>query len=229
MPLIVLEGLDGAGKSTQVKLLNEYFINQGKSTFLLHFPRLQNPYFGELISSFLRGEFGDIHQVHPRLVALLYAGDRWDASQQLSSYLSQQYVVILDRYVYSNIAYQCAKLTNEYEKEELRNWILQFEFEYFKIPKPDINIFLDMPITFVEKKLKEHRQGDDRAYLKGKEDIHEKNISFQEKVRNEYLYLCTHYDLLYLNCAHNEAIESAEHIFKRIINLIEANLNSNKL
>lgn len=88
---------------------------------------------------------------------------------------------MLDRYVYSNLAYQCAKLSSDEEKQQLRKWILQFEFDFFKIPKPDVNIFLDVPLSFIEHKLKEPRQGNDRSYLKGKTDIHEKKYSVSGK------------------------------------------------
>jgi len=220
MPLIVLEGLDGAGKSTQVKMLTEYFEKQGKQVFLKHFPRLDSPYWGEMIASFLRGEYGDINQVHPQLVATLYAGDRWDASHEISQQLNQGSVVFLDRYVYSNLAYQCAKIDNEEEKERLRRWILEFEYDYFKIPKPDINLFLDVPQSFVEQKLKEQRTGDDRAYLKGKSDIHEKSLTFQQKVRQEYLYLCQHYELIYIDCTLNRALAPIEVVFNRLLEKI---------
>jgi dTMP kinase len=221
MPLLVLEGLDGAGKSTQVKLLTNYFKNKAKEVFFLHFPRLDTPFFGELIADFLRGDFGEIHNVHPKLVASLYAGDRWSASKEIENYLKKDFVVILDRYVYSNLAYQCAKLHTIQEKESLRNWILKFEFEFYKIPRPDINIFLDVPIEFVEQKLKQHRDGEDRQYLKGKTDIHEQNIQFQIKVRDEYLYLCKNSDLIYLNCSENNKIATPEIVFNKIINIIE--------
>ncbi|NSW46254.1 MAG: dTMP kinase [Bacteroidales bacterium] len=220
MPLIVLEGLDGAGKSTQVKMLTEYFEKLGKQVFFKHFPRLDSPYWGEMIASFLRGEYGDINQVHPQLVAALYAGDRWDASYEMLQHLKQGRVVFLDRYVYSNLAYQCAKVDNEEEKDRLRNWILQFEFDYFKIPKPNINLFLDVPQSFVEQKLKEQRTGDDRTYLKGKSDIHEKSLTFQQKVRQEYLYLCQHYELIYIDCSLNGTLAPIEVVFNRLLEKI---------
>jgi dTMP kinase len=76
------------------------------------------------------------------------------------------------------------------KREELRDWIFKSEYEDFGIPRPDINIFLDVPIGFVSSKLSEVREGDDREYLKGKSDIHEADINFQIKVRNVYLAQC---------------------------------------
>ena len=80
MKLFVIEGVDGAGKSTQIKLLREFFSEKGYNCEYLHFPRTEAPYFGELIARFLRGEFGSLNDVDPYLVAMLYAGDRKDAS-----------------------------------------------------------------------------------------------------------------------------------------------------
>lgn len=188
--LIVLEGLDGAGKSTQVKKLKEYIISSGRELKYLHFPRFDAPVVGEMIAKFLRGDFGDINQVDPMLVALLYAEDRRDASKMVREWLADGSVVLFDRYVYSNIAFQCAKMEDSDKKEELRDWIFKSEYEDFGIPRPDINIFLDVPIGFVSSKLSETREGDDREYLKGKSDIHEADITFQMKVRQVYLDQC---------------------------------------
>ena len=185
--LIVLEGLDGAGKSTQVKLLKEYIQSKGKRLEYLHFPRFDAPVYGDLIAKFLRGDFGAIDQVHPQLVALLFAEDRRDASKQIREWLNDGRCVLLDRYVYSNIAYQCSKIKDKERERELRNWIFELEYNIYKIPRPDVNLFLDVPISFVDKKLKENREGEDREYLQGKEDIHEANIQFQIDVRELYL------------------------------------------
>jgi dTMP kinase len=186
MKLIVIEGLDGAGKSTQISLLKEWFTERNLQCRYIHFPRMDTPYFGELIARFLRGEFGDISSVDPYLVAMLYAGDRKDASAMIETWLDEKYFVVLDRYTYSNIAYQCAKLHSKAEEKKLREWILKLEFEHFGIPKPDLNIFLDVPFRFTEEKLKNSRNGEDRNYLMGNRDIHESSLDFQKRVRDVY-------------------------------------------
>ena len=188
--LIVLEGLDGAGKSTQLKMVTSYFTSLGRKVEYLHFPRYTAPVYGELIAKFLRGDFGAIDQVHPQLVALLFAEDRRDAATQIRGWMDEGRVVILDRYVYSNIAFQCAKLPDEKEAAALRDWIFELEYQHNDIPQPTLNLFLDVPISFVDAKLKINRKGCDRAYLEGKADIHEADIRFQMKVREHYLGQC---------------------------------------
>lgn len=189
--LVVLEGLDGAGKSTQVKKLKNYMENVCSPLNYIHFPRYDAPVYGGLISSFLRGDFGSIESVHPQLVALLFAEDRHGAAPGIKKHLSEGGSVLLDRYVYSNIAYQCAKLPSDESAEALREWIFNTEYGDFQLPKPDLNIFLDVPIDFVEANLSSSRQGDDnRGYLAGGSDIHEADIEFQKRVRRMYLRQC---------------------------------------
>lgn len=185
--LIVLEGLDGSGKSTQVNKLKEYLEKRNDKFRYIHFPRYDAPVYGDLISSFLRGEFGSIDEVHPKLVALLYAEDRHGAAPLIRKTLDEGGDVLLDRYVYSNIAYQCAKVKDQKEREELRKWIIDTEYGAFSLPKPDLNIFLDVPLSFVRKELEASRRGKDREYLHGLQDVHEADIEFQKRVRDIYL------------------------------------------
>ena len=188
--LVVLEGLDGAGKSTQVKKLRTYLETTLGSLEYIHFPRYDAPVYGDLISRFLRGDFGSNEAVHPQLVALLFAEDRHGAAPGMHKTLLEGGHVLLDRYVYSNIAYQCAKLSDEAEAERLRDWIFNTEYGNFNLPVPDLNIFLDVPIGFVESKLKSQRGGEDRDYLEGGQDIHEADIEFQKRVRDIYRRQC---------------------------------------
>ena len=188
--LTVLEGLDGAGKSTQVKKLRSYLEKLFGNLEYIHFPRYDAPVYGDLISRFLRGDFGSNEAVHPQLVALLFAEDRHGAAPDIKKTLEGGGNVLLDRYVYSNIAYQCAKLNDEAEAEKLREWIFNTEYGDFALPVPDLNIFLDVPIGFVESKLKAQRNGQDRDYLEGGQDIHEADIEFQKRVRTIYRKQC---------------------------------------
>ncbi len=189
MKFVVLEGLDGSGKSTQIKLLREYLVRKEIKHEYLHFPRMDAPVYGELIARFLRGEMGAINTVDPYLVALIYAGDRYDASALIKSWLEKDIFVLVDRYVISNIAFQCAKLSGIENKEKLSDWILQLEYEYFKIPVPDLNLFLDVPFEFTQAQLSAGRTGSDRDYLLGNKDIHEDDLEFQKRVREVYLRL----------------------------------------
>lgn len=223
MKLFVIEGVDGAGKSTQIKMLRDFFSSKGYSCEYMHFPRTETPYFGELIARFLRGEFGSLNEVDPYLVAMLYAGDRKDASDHIKNWLKEGKVVLLDRYTYSNIAYQCAKLHDEVSRSELMKWILSLEFSHFAIPKPDLNIFLDVPFTFTEKKLSDTRIGDDRSYLNGTRDIHEESLTFQKNVRDIYFRVAQNDErLVLIDCSNKAgAMLSPTEIFNMILKILQ--------
>ena len=221
--LVVIEGLDGAGKSTQVKLLKSYLESISKHLDYIHFPRYDAPIYGNLISNFLKGYFGKNENVHPQLVALLFAEDRHGAAPFIKSRLENGGTVLLDRYVYSNIAYQCAKLCSTKEKEELREWIFNTEYTDFSLPVPDLNIFLDVPIKFIENSLNKNRLGDDRDYLEGNQDIHEADINFQKAVKAIYLKQCEiDPNFIRIDCSDNEGnMLPANEIFEKIKEVVD--------
>ena len=204
--LIVIEGLDGSGKSTQVEKVRKYLADKyDRPVRYIHFPRYDAPVAGGMIARFLRGEFGTIDEVHPQIVALMFADDRRDAAPEMKKWLKNGDIVFLDRYVYSNIAFQCAKMNDPAEADKLAQWIKETEYIHYGIPVPDLNIFLDVPLAFVDCKLKDHREGDDREYLNGKQDIHEADISFQKKVRDIYLKQCASDSrFIRIDCSDNE-------------------------
>lgn len=216
---LVIEGLDGAGKSTQVKLLRQKFKEQGIDSEYIHFPRFNAPFYGELVASYLRGDFGGLDDVNPYIVAVLYAGDRMNASATIEKWLSEGKYVIVDRYVYSNIAYQCAKIDNPTDQEKLRNWIYDLEYTNNNIVKPTLSLFLDVPFKFTTQSLTNQREGDDRLYLEGKSDIHEASLTFQEKVRKCYLDQSAKDETFkVINCGdENGNMLPAEDIFSKIM------------
>lgn len=225
--LIVLEGLDGAGKSTQVRKLRTYLETVFGQVDYIHFPRYDAPVYGDLISRFLKGDFGDNASVHPQLVALLYAEDRHQTAPYMKRELAAGKTILLDRYVYSNIAYQCAKLGSLEERETLRNWILNTEYGEFGLPVPDLNIFLDVPACFVEKKLTSARAGRDRDYLDGGKDIHEADMEFQMRVRDVYREECgKDPDFVRIDCAAPDgSMLPPDDIFARIRSVADSIIN----
>lgn len=218
--LIVLEGLDGAGKSTQIRKLQQLFADRGVESEYLHFPRFDAPVYGDLIARYLRGEFGDADRVDSYLVALIFAGDRADAAPMIRSWLAADKAVILDRYVWSNVAYQCAKMkgTPE-ERRRLMQWILDLEYGHNRLPRPDLSLFLDVPFSFTEHKLAQTREGDDRSYLNGGKDIYESSLALQREVRKMYLAAAGDDERLsVVDCSDaSGAMETPEGIFGRIV------------
>lgn len=215
---IVLEGLDGAGKSTQIRMLRQLFADRGVESEYVHFPRFDSPVYGQLIARFLRGEFGGVQEVDPYLVALIFAGDRADAAPQIRRWLAEGKAVVLDRYVYSNVGFQCAKLPAGEERDRLADWIVNLEFGHNALPRPDLSLFLDVPFAFTERKLSEAREGDDRDYLQGGQDIHEASLQLQQDVRSVYLASASKDpSLRVVDCSDaSGAMESPEGIFAKI-------------
>jgi dTMP kinase len=224
---IAIEGLDGSGKSTQIDLLINYLNENDIQTKFIHFPRVSEGVFGPLISKFLRGEFGDLANVHPQLVAILFAEDRKEFSSTLNDWLANDYFVLVDRYVLSNIAFQCAKLKDENEKKYLRDWINEFEYQYNQIPKPDFSIYLDVPFEFVARSLEERRINKGRSYLGDKDDIHENDYALQKAVKLEYDTLCKLDPTIHtIHCTDSaNQMRSIESIHNEIIEMINIKIS----
>lgn len=218
---IVIEGLDGAGKSTQIQKIKEYYNARGIETEYLHFPRYDAPIYGRLISEYLRGEMGSLEEVDPYMVAMLYAQDQRDGGKIIRKWLEEGKAVIVDRYAYSNISYQCAKVDDPQKKQELHRWIEELEFGHFNIPRPDLNIFLDVPFAFTRKSLESSREGADRDYLNGAADIHEKSLELQAKVREVYISTSrVDPTLRVVDCSKDGRMDSPEGIFEKIKELL---------
>lgn len=187
--LIVLSALDSGGKSTQCNLIKKYFEDHNYSYVHLHFPIYDHNEASKVVAAYLRGEYGDIDKVNPVFVANIYAMDRFLYLPELQKHLMNNDVVLLDRYVFCNMAYQGAKYETEAQASIIRDWINEFEFGFLELPYPDLNIFFDVPIELIEERLKQKRTGEDRKYLNGKTDIHEMSIEYQKNVRENYLRL----------------------------------------
>src|ERR1700761_40350 len=211
--IVAFEGMDGAGKSTQARLLHEWLKVEGEPVRHISFPRLLERGYGEAIAVFLRGEFGSLDQVHPYLVASLFAGDRVSAVPKILEWLDEGSLVLVDRYVYSNLAFQAAKIHGPEAKSAFALWLESVEFDCNRVPRADLNIFFDVPMEFVLSNIS-RRATEQRAYLKGRDDIHEAAQQFQEQVIVEYRNFGEHDpSFIVLDCADEQgAMRSAESI-----------------
>jgi dTMP kinase len=139
--LIAVEGIDGSGKQTQVRLLSQALESRGHGVLSTGFPQY-NSWFGKMVGQFLNGDFGPHHD--PHFTALLYAGDRFESKGPMIAALEQGQIVITDRYVGSNLAHQTARSSPEM-REEFCAWIEHLEYGIYGLPKEDLVLYLRVP------------------------------------------------------------------------------------
>lgn len=144
--LIVIEGADGAGKATQAKLLTERLRNEGVAVESLEFPRYEGTFFGAYIKEWIDKVHGNFIELDPRLASILFAGDRLETKDTISGWLNEGKHVILDRYTSASMLHQGAKITDNEKRGAFLLWLGRLEHDVFKIPRPDLVVYLDMPV-----------------------------------------------------------------------------------
>lgn len=187
---VVLEGIDGAGKSTQTALVQALAHHCGLRVTTLSFPRYGTNPFSQMIGKYLNGDFGDVNQVAPQLAALLYAGDRFVARQELLTARMTHDLVLCDRYVPSNLAHQAAKLAPP-ARGEFIAWLRAIEYDLYKLPLPELQIFLDMPVSLAQQLGLRKAQ---RTYTALQADIHERDAQYLQACREVYQQLVAAHD-----------------------------------
>lgn len=190
---IVIDGIDGSGKATQVSMLYKSLLKNGVKTKTIDFPRYQNNFFGSLIGEYLTGKFGDFIQTDPRIASVLYAADRFEASKDIRKWLDQGYIVIADRYASANQIHQGGKIKNISERKKFLKWLEIMEYGVFDIPKPDLVIFLDVPYEVSKSWLEQKVARRKNQHLKGKKDVAEDNLLHLKNSRLAALTLADEY------------------------------------
>lgn len=188
---IVFEGIDGSGKSTQLKLLNEAFGQKGAKTALIDFPRYGEKSAG-LVEEYLVGKYGSPEEVGPYRASIFYACDRYAANFKIKKWLKEGKIVISDRYIGSNVGHQGGKIKNKKEREKFLKWLYNLEYKIFGIPKPDITFLLKTSPSFSQKlsanitdKAKKKKK---KIYLGfKKQDSHEKDKKHLQNAAKAYL------------------------------------------
>ncbi|WP_273427091.1 dTMP kinase [Marinobacter sp.] len=214
--VISIEGVDGSGKNTQANLLLEVLQAENIPAVKYSFPCYEETFFGKEIGSYLRGEFGDLNAVHPKLASMLFAGDRFEKKGEILSDLKMGKTIIMDRYVDSNLAHQCAKLGVE-EHETFISWAEELEYQIYGLPRPDKTIFLDIPIEVSTKLVLLKKQ---RSYTQEQEDIHEKDHEYMRKVYSVYEYLSKRNSWELIECLDKGQIRSPGEILNDIVSRI---------
>ncbi len=183
--LIAIEGIDGSGKGTQAQILTDRLKENGFSSELVSFPQYDQTLFGSAIGDFLNGKFGSLDEVNPFLASLLYAGDRFESKPMLLELLKQNDVVVLDRYVSSNIAHQGSKLSGD-EQSDLIEKIRKIEFEINGLPQTDLTILLDITSSLSQNLIARKQK---RTYTDSKADLQEADSEYLASVRDVYITL----------------------------------------
>ncbi len=176
--LIVIDGTDGSGKATQVELLRKRLMKEGKTVRLLDFPEYYKNFFGQFIGHCLSEQHYNFLKLHPKIASVLYAADRWESKGKVEEWLKKGYVVIANRYVSANQIHQGGKITNSKKRHDFMKWLDTMEYKVFGIPRPDIVLYLSLPISISKKLLAERNTKVDRAYLQKKGDVHESDLNF---------------------------------------------------
>jgi len=215
---IVIEGTDGSGKGTQIQLLAEKLKSFGIPVKVVDFPRYEENIYGRLVGRYLKGEFGGIENVSPYLASLTYAGDRMLAKDLMWDWLNKGGLIIANRYVISNKIFMSARLPVE-ERQRYLDWEDELEYKTNGIPKEELVIFLHVSSKLSQKNLKGKGA---RSYMGGnKKDIHEKDIKYQEAVRQVYLQFAqTEPDWAFIECTENNEMKTREEIHAEILKVL---------
>jgi len=148
---ITIEGTDGCGKKTQVKRLYDFLKQKGHECLIVSFPNYESLSSGP-VRMYLGGEFGDNADCFDAYQAsAMYAVDRMCTLKKLLRDLTQNTIIIFDRYVQSNMIHQAGKIKDEHKVDEFLEWLENLEFETLKLPRPDKVIFLDVPVEISHK------------------------------------------------------------------------------
>ncbi|OGG65600.1 hypothetical protein A3I99_02490 [Candidatus Kaiserbacteria bacterium RIFCSPLOWO2_02_FULL_45_11b] len=219
--IIVIDGADGAGKATQVAMLAERLRTEGVAVETLDFPRYGSNVFGTLIRECLDGKRGDFLHTDAKVASTLYAVDRFESKPQIETWLAEGKVVVLDRYVSANMLHQGGKLRNTEEIEEFLTWLDKVEHGIFGLPRPDIILYLDVPLA-VRKRLKQEAITAGKHGADTKADQHEADDSHQEHAEAQAQHLVSTKNVWHrINCTEGGEIRIREAIHEDIYSYIK--------
>jgi dTMP kinase len=191
---------------------------RGRRTGLISFPRYGETLFAKAIGDYLNGRFGRLNEVNPFLVSLLFAGDRFESKRKIETAIVNDDVLILDRYVASNVAHQAAKLEGA-TRDELVNWVNRIEYDIFEMPRPDLVILLDLPVNVAQLLIS---RKDPRGYTDQPADLQEADADYLERVRHVYQTLASRDERWRtVACCKEDRLRSVEEVSEEIWRIVD--------
>ena len=215
--LIVIEGTDGSGKSTQFALLTQRMEQEGTPFRRLVFPRYAEE-SSALIRMYLGGAFGDKpSDVGAYAASAFYAVDRY-ASYKMDwgNWYEEGGLVLSDRYTTSNAVHQASKEHGQ-EQANFLTWLYEFEYDRLGLPRPDLVIYLDVPTDFTEKLMRGRE-----AATNTKADIHEKDMAYLATCRETGRTAAAHYGWTVVQCVKDGQMRTIEDIHSEIYGYVKA-------
>lgn len=217
--LIVIEsGSDASGKATQTKILFERLLKEKYNVKNIEYPNYKSE-SSALVKMYLNGDFGDNPEdVNAYVASTFYTVDRFASYKtEWKKFYEEGGIIIADRYTTSNMVHQASKINDEVERDKFLDWLCNFEYNIFKLPKPDCVIFLDMPPKY-SKMLLEQRES--KFIGKQKKDIHENNYDYLVNSYNNALYIANKYNWNKINCVKDGVIKTVDEIHEDIYKLV---------
>lgn len=223
--LIAIEGIDGSGKHTQARILEHALLSKGHTVYATGFPQYES-WFGSMVGKFLNGEFGPLQAVDPHFSALLYAGDRFEAKPRIETALNGGQIVLVDRYVSSNLAHQVARAVPEKRSDFLR-WIEHLEYSIYGLPREDLILYLRVPPSQAQKLV---AQKSERHYTRATHDLQEKSLRHLEDAAEMYDMLSRSRPWATIQCydAQNNALRLPEDIAAEVLSAVQPVLDGLK-
>ncbi|HLP86518.1 MAG TPA: dTMP kinase [Candidatus Paceibacterota bacterium] len=215
---IVIDGTDGSGKTTQVGYLAEHLKKDGYKVKVVDFPEYYKNFFGKFIGHCLSEQYYNWLNIHPKIASVMYAADRWESSEDIRKSLQDGYIVIANRYVSANQIHQGGKIKSAKKRADFMKWLDEMEYKVFKIPRPDITLYLSLPINIILKLLEDRNSSKmKREYLKKKKDVHENDVNFLINSRKSALKLVKeNKNFVKVECSRKGEILSREEIHEMV-------------
>ncbi|MEI7709610.1 MAG: dTMP kinase [bacterium] len=215
--LVVIDGTDGSGKTTQANLLMTHLRKDGRKVKFIHFPRYEDNFFGKFIAHCLSEQYYNWVNIHPKIASIVYAADRWESKEKIEGWLKEGYIVVMDRYISSNQIHQGGKIADVKKREAFIKWLAEMEYNVFKIPAPDLTVYLSLPVEMVLKLIKARDYKGARAYLGSKKDVHEKDKNFLKNSIKSALWLAeTQKNWMKIECMEGKQLRTFENIHDEI-------------